>query len=267
MQTSLDAVGLAFAAGLAVVCALIFGAAPALQLARVDPLRALHSGARATARGYVRKTIMAAQVALALVVLIAAGLFFRSLREGRETDPGFRRDGVLLAQYDLTGRSVTQSSSREFARKVIEGLRALPDVEAVAIAQQVPLDIHGLPARTFTLEGRTPTDGAPDRALTNLVSPGYFTTLGIGLQGSDFVELDDTTTPAQAIVNDEFVRRYVDEGQAIGRRIVDRRQELRDRGRRREHRVRSVRRADAAVHLFLVPRSAGARGPDSRART
>ena len=98
---------------------------------------------------------MAIQVALALVVLIAAGLFLRSFIETRDTDPGFRREGVLLAAYDLTGR--TNRGRLRRARSpaaLLERLRALPAVEGAAIASSVPLDIHGLPSRVFTVEGR-----------------------------------------------------------------------------------------------------------------
>ena len=90
------------------------------------------------------------QVALAIIVLLVAGLFFRSFMETRDTDPGFRRDGVLLAAYDLSGRSADAAFNRDLAARALERLRALPGVEAAAIASSVPLDIHGLPSRVFT---------------------------------------------------------------------------------------------------------------------
>src|SRR5207244_7553904 len=102
-QTSIDAGGLAFAMLLGVICGVIFGIVPALQLAGVDPQAALRSGARLAGRSALRNGLMGAEVGLALVVLMAAGLFLRSFTEARETDPGFRREGVLLAAYDFTG--------------------------------------------------------------------------------------------------------------------------------------------------------------------
>ena len=152
-QTSLDATGLAFAMLLGVVSGLLFGLAPALQLARVDPQTALSSGSRTASRSAMRDALMAAQVGLALVVLMAAGLFIRSFTETRQTDPGFRREGVLLAAYDLSGRNLDGPVVRDFARRLLERLRALPNVESAAIAVSVPLDIHGLPMRAFTVEG------------------------------------------------------------------------------------------------------------------
>ena len=220
-SASVDIGSVAFALGLALFSALAFGAAPAFQLARVDPLRALHHGTRATSRAWLRRTMMATQVALALMVLIAAGLFFRNLRETRDIDPGFAREGVLLGRYDLTAQSVAASSSREFARRVLGSMRALPGVQAAAVAQQVPLDIHGLPLVSFRLEGRARTDGALDRALSNVVTPGYFRTMGIPLvTGADFVELDDRVADRQVIVNEAFVTRFLADAAPIGRTML-----------------------------------------------
>jgi predicted permease len=219
-QTSVDAAGLLFAILLGLACGLIFGTAPAVQLARVDPLRALRSGSGTGSRSHMRNILMGVEVALAMVVLVAAAFFFRNFRETRETDPGFRRDGVLLAAYDLSGRNLDDSSARMFTARLLDRLRTLPSVETAAIAAYVPLDIHGLPLRPFTLEGRARSDAAPDQALLNVVTPGYFRTMGIPFrEGRDFTDLNDSTAAPQAIVNEEFVRRYVGHAQTIGRSL------------------------------------------------
>src|SRR5207237_532382 len=115
------------------------------------------------------------------------------------------------------------SAARDFTRRLLGRLRALPAVEGAAIASAVPLDIHGLPLRTIEVEGRTHSDAAPDRALTNTVTPGYFRTMAIPfVGGGDFVDLDDTAAPPQAIVNEEFVRRFIGDGETIGRRVSSR---------------------------------------------
>jgi predicted permease len=197
----------------------IFGTAPAIQLARLDPQTVLRAGAPAPAPRGLRQLLMAVEVALAMIVLVTAGLFFQSFRETRD-DPGFRREGVLLAAYDLSGRNVEGPAAKDFAARLLARLRAQPGIEAAAISTQVPLDIHGLPLRTFALEGRARTDGAPDRVLSNVVTPGYFSTMGLAvLAGSDFADLTDTAAPAQAIVNEEFVRRYMDGAVALGRSV------------------------------------------------
>jgi len=219
-QTRVDALGLAFAMLLGIACGLAFGLAPALQLARVDPQSALRAGARGAGRSRMRNALMGTEVALALVVLVVAAIFFRSVHDTRDTDPGFRREGVLLAAYDLSGRGLDNAGTLAFATRLLDGLRALPGVEAAAIARSVPLDIHGLPLRAFTLEGRARTDGGSDQALTNTVTPGYFRTMGIPiLDGADFADLADATGPPQAVVNEEFVRRYLPDVQPLGRRL------------------------------------------------
>jgi predicted permease len=219
-QTGVDLVGLAFAMLLGITCGAIFGLAPALQLGRVDPQSALRSGASSEGRSRLRSTLVAAEVALALVVLVAAGLFWRRLGEARETDPGFRRDGVLLAAYDLTGRATDSASTRAFSTRLLDRLRALPGIEAASIASSVPLDIHGMPSRSFSLEGRARSDASEDQALYNVVTPGYFRTMGLALvDGKDFAELGDRTAAPQAIVNEAFVSRYLGTGQPLGRRL------------------------------------------------
>lgn len=222
-QTGVDAAGLAVAVALGVLCGLIFGIAPATQLAGVDPQRALRAGARTASRSRLRNALMAVEVALALIVLVVAAMFFRSFAETRDIDPGFRREGVLLAAYDLTGRNASDAAARDFAGKLLDRVRALPGVEAAAIATSVPLDIHGLPLRSFTIEGRARPDGAADQALSNTVTPGYWSTMGIPLlQGTDFAAFTDPAKPAQAIVNEEFVRRYLTGLEPLGRRLESR---------------------------------------------
>jgi predicted permease len=229
-QTNLDLGSLGFAAALGVACGLIFGAAPAAQLSRVNPQAALQSGSRNAGRSALRNVLMGVEVALALGVLLAAALFWRSFSETRDADPGFRREGVLLANYDYSGRNIGAAAARDFAARLLERLRALPGADAAAIAAAVPLDIHGLPLRSFTVEGRTPALSepkgrveGPDQALSNTVTPGYLRTMGIPLlAGNDLADLRDDALPPQVIVNEEFVRRFVGAGEAIGRRVENR---------------------------------------------
>jgi predicted permease len=225
--TKVDAFTLAFAMLLGAACGLIFSAPPALHLARLDPQNALRSGSNTPPRSRARKVLMGVEVGLASVVLIAAALFLQSFRSASQTDPRFRPEGVLLASYDLSGRNPTEVSNREFAARLLERLRSLPDVEAAAIATNVPLDLHGIPRRSFTVQGRVRTEPGQDQAICNTVTPGYFKVTGIPLlEGTDFADMRDTAAPPQAIVNEEFVRRYLNGANAIGRRIQTRTQSL-----------------------------------------
>ena len=220
-QTSLDAIGLAFAVVLGIGSGLLFGLAPALQLGRVDPQQALRSGSKSAGRSAVRDGLMAVQCGLALLVLVVAGLFFESFAETKGTDPGFRSEGLLLATYDLGPLSPTDDYTRQFATQVLDRLQRVPSVEAVAISNMMPLDIHGLPLRGFTIEGRAQTTEQQESALSNIVSPGYFKTMGIPIvAGGDFADMTDTALPPQVIVNEEFVRRDVAPAAPLGRRLT-----------------------------------------------
>jgi predicted permease len=220
-QTSLDALGLAFAVILGIGSGLLFGAAPALQLGRVDPQQALRSGSRSAGRSAVRDGLMALQCGLALLVLVVAGLFFQSFVETQDTDPGFRVEGLLLATYDLSGTVTSDEYPRQFATQLLERLHRVPAVQSAALANAMPLDIHGLPLRGFTLEGRAQDTAQRESALSNIVSPGYFKTMGIPVvAGEDFAEMADRSRPPQVIVNEEFVRRYIAPADPIGRMLT-----------------------------------------------
>ena len=220
-QTSLDLVGLAFAVVLGIGSGLLFGAAPAFHLGRIDPQQALRSGSRSAGRSAVRDGLMALQCGLALLVLVVAGLFFESFVESRDTNPGFRVEGLLLATYDLGPGAPTDAYAGQFARDLLDRLRRVPSVESVALSNAMPLDIHGLPIRGFTVEGRAQTTAQQEQALSNIVSPGYFRTMGIAfVAGEDFAEMMDASAPPQVIVNEEFVRRYVAPSDPLGRRLV-----------------------------------------------
>jgi predicted permease len=226
-QTGIDGVTVLFAAALGLASALMFGLPAALHLSRSSAassgrLRASASASQAPTRSGLRDVLMAVEVALAVIVLGVAALFLRSFADTQSIDPGFRRDGTVLAAYDLRGRSRSIAPDRTiaFAAALTERLRALPGVEAAAIAGSIPLDIHGMPSRAFTLEGRGRSDGRDDTATTNTVTPGYFKTMGIPIvEGRDFTDLLDPQTAAEAMVNAEFVRHYLGDRAAIGRTI------------------------------------------------
>jgi macrolide transport system ATP-binding/permease protein len=219
-RSSVDIFALAFAIFLGASCGLIFSAAPAIYLARLDPQAGLRSSFITAPRSRGRKALMGVEVGLAMAVLIAAALFLQSFRAASRVDPRFQPQGILLGAYDLIGRNPDEASEREFAARLLERLSALPDVAAAAIATNVPLDLHGIPARQFTVEGHVRTKPGQDRAIFNTVTPGYFQVMSIPLvEGSDFAGLQDRAAPAQAIVNEEFVRHYLNGADAIGRRI------------------------------------------------
>ena len=226
-QTRIDAISLLFAMTLGVASGLLFGAAPAAHLARTDPQSAFREATRGAGRSRLRHGLMGVQVALAVIVLLVAGMFLRSVVETRGVDPGFDRDGVVLAAYDLSGRTADAAFSRGLATRTLDRLHALPAVAGAAIASSIPLDIHGLPSRMFTVDGHARSDAGFDEAVANIVTPGYFAVMAIPfVAGGDFAPLTDAAAPRQAIVNEEFVRRYVPTGEPLGRQVRTRGQDF-----------------------------------------
>jgi predicted permease len=226
-QTEMDGGGLLFALALGVLSGVLVGIGPAWQLSRLEPQSVFRTAVRTAGRSGLRNTLMALQVGLAVIVLVVAGLFLRSFQETRTTDPGFRQEGVLLAAFDFSGRPSAQASAKTMAGRLLDELAAMPGVDAAAIASSVPLDLHGLPSRTFTVDGRRRADGDMDTALANTVTPGYFATLDIALlAGRDFTALTSQAESFELVVNEAFVRRYVDSvaplETAVGRTVQSR---------------------------------------------
>ena len=221
-HTAVDGITLAFAIALGIVCGVIIGLPAGLMLSRVSPAASLRTGGGVGSASTLRESFLAIEVGLAVVVLVVAAAFVKNFNDTRTSDPGFMRDGLLLATYDVRGRnrSVTSESIREFSARVIETLRQDGTIESAALATSVPLDIHGMPSRMVTVEGRTRTDGQLDRALTNTVSPGYFETMRIDLvEGRDFSGLRDPREATEAIVNEAFVRQLIAPRAAIGLQV------------------------------------------------
>jgi predicted permease len=222
-ETSVDGTTIAFAMGLAALSGVVFGLVPALHLSRLDPHPSLRRGSSTAARSRLRYALVMAEVTLAITVLIASGLFIRDFMATRHEDPGFRRDGVLLAGIDLSGRGMTDEAVRQFDASIVQRLAAVPSIESVALASSVPLDLHGMPTRVFTVEGHERSDDGFDETFSNTVTPGYFDVMGIPfVAGHDFVPLTDTAAPPQVIVSAAFVRRYLNGADALGRRVETR---------------------------------------------
>ena len=220
----LNAVGCAFSVLLGIACGLLFGLAPALQLTRADVNPALKVGGRgagAAPRHRLRDLLVAAEVAIALIVLVLAGLFLKSFRNAHTVDPGFDTRGVLLGSFDLAAKGYDQKAARAFVRELLPRLQSTPGVAAATVATFVPLEVRGLPKKSFAILGQAPASGRPDAALFGSVAPGYFQTLGIPLvDGADFVDLNNETKPPEVIVNQEFARRYWPGVSPLGRKLV-----------------------------------------------
>lgn len=212
---------LGFALGAALLSALVFGLIPALRAARPDLVPALKndtvSGARA---GFLRRSFVAAQVGLSLVLAVAAGLFLRSLGEAAEIDPGFDPAGVVTTSFDLALDGYEESDGRRFLEDLTERLEALPGLESAAVARDLPMDLssHG---NAVYPEG---WQGSEEESYLgtdfNVVTPAYFETLSIlTLGGRVFAARDRPGAPKVAVVSSTFAERVWPGESPLGRRI------------------------------------------------
>ena len=206
---------MAFTCALAVATTIVFGLAPAMRATRDGTAAAMKAGGRGmtNARFGLRRTLVAAQVALSLVLIVGALLFVRTLRNLATLDPGFRQEGVLVANFDVRNARVPPARQVAFDRELRERLAGLPGIETAA-------SVYIVPTSGSAWNDRVVVQGVVQKTLTfdNRVSPGFFKMLGIPLvAGRDFDERDTTAGPMVAIVNESFAGKILDTKEPIGR--------------------------------------------------
>jgi predicted permease len=202
---------------------LLFGLVPALQASKPNLIPALkdEGAMRSDGAGFkgARRTLIVAQVALSVVVLVGAGLLLRSLGKLFAISPGYNPDNVLVAEFELPMTKYDGARSEAFYQQLLDRLRALPDVQSVATARFTPLS-GAVGLSTFKIEGQSVKPEEGTTTDTNTVSAGYHELMGIQLlQGRSFTEQDRKGSPPVAVVNEAFARRYFPDGQALGKRV------------------------------------------------
>ena len=223
LDTSFDWRVLGFALLVTIISGLAAGVVPAIRGTRVAPTDALKAQARSVGaagrRGaLVGKSLVTAQIAFCLLLLIVAGLFVRSMQSLLRTDVGYDREHLLVARLDVRSLGYSNEQRQALYDRVLERLRAVPGVMSASISLNGPL---GTSERTGSLavEGHTPSPG--ERLLTNeeIVTAGYFDNVGLRIvNGRDFSAEDRHTGVQNSIVNETFVRRFFPDGNALGKR-------------------------------------------------
>jgi putative ABC transport system permease protein len=214
---------LAFTLGLSLITGLVFGAVPAWQLAWTDPSHALKEGSRgSSALGRsLRRGLVVAEVALAIVLLVGAGLMLRSFARLQHVDLGFRTDRLLSGRVSLWGPRYRDPAPRvDFFSRVVNGLEAQPGVEAAAAIGA--LFLSSTPNSTnFSIEGRP--DFAPEEAVevpTDAITPNYFKVMGVPIRrGRAFDDRDSATAETVAIINETMARQFWGDKDPLGQRI------------------------------------------------
>lgn len=210
---------------ISILAALIFGVLPALRSSNLPVQTVLKEEASSVSVAFhkasLSSSLVVAQIALSLLLLVCAGLFTRTLQKAQNSDPGFDPDQVLLAGYELAPAGYSRDSAVAFDRQLLAKLTALRGVESVTLADFSPLSFS-IHSEFFQLEGYVPQPHESMEISDALAGPNYFHTLRTTLiSGRDFTDQDDRQSQAVAIVNQVLADRYWPGQDVIGKRIFD----------------------------------------------
>jgi predicted permease len=203
---------------------LVVGTMPALRAARTNVITVLHEGGRGSSSGprrqLARNSLVAAQVAGSLVLLIVAGLFIRSLGKAQEIELGFNPDHVLNLSVDVEQVGYKEPRGREFFREIESRIQAMPGVASVAQAFTIPLGYISSDDRIWIESHPLEAGQQPAEIGYNTISPTYLDTLQIPLlRGRRFTEADGEKAPAVAIINQNMAKKFWPNEDALGKRF------------------------------------------------
>lgn len=215
---------LGFTIGVSVLTGIVFGLVPALNASKLDVNEALKEGGRASTGGIgrhrVRSLLVVSEIALALVLLIGAGLLIKSIWTLRAIDPGFNPENLLTMRIELPESRYKEIPKQiQYRDRALESVNAIPGVQAAMISE---LPMTDRLMHNFVIDGRPPLQPGEEPELeTRTVAGDYFRTMGIPvLQGRDFTAEDRVDSPPVGLVNQSFVREYFPDENPIGARIA-----------------------------------------------
>ena len=233
LSTTPDVRILLFASAVALLTGVIFGLAPALQCTRPDVAPTLKDNVGGIVGGgnvRFRKTLVAAQVTLSLLLLVGAGLFIRSLRNLRDLGPGFPAENLVSFNVDPSLNGYDAERAKAFYRQLSDSIGAVPGVRSVGLASMRILENNEWD-NWVTVEGYRPKAAETPDPYMNSIGPGYFATLGVPiLAGRDFTPKDtqtvqhgpkpDNIVATVVLVNEKFARRFFGSPEkALGRHV------------------------------------------------
>ncbi|MDB4908897.1 MAG: permease [Gemmatimonadetes bacterium] len=220
-DASLNAPVLAFTAGLALLCGVVFGLVPALRASRTDlqsTLRASGNRGGGGVRERLRSALVVAEIAVALVLLTGAGLLVRSAMLLQQVPPGFSTDNIIVGGIALPqARYATDAAKAAAFAELVANAASVPGVEAAALVSRIPVGGRGYDCGV-SVEGAA--SSATVDANVRSATPGFFSALGIPLlQGRTFAATDAVASPAVVTINASLAKRLFGGASAIGRRI------------------------------------------------
>ena len=242
-QVRLDRGTLLFVAGLSFLTALIFGLAPALQFSKPNLSNCLKEASQtatgSSTRRRLRGALVISEIALALVLLIGAGLLIRSLAALLKTDPGFAAENLVALQTFVGDRYRKPDERAAYAQQVVEKMESTPGVRAIGVTTALPFFESSIDSSfPFTVEGRpAPPTGQEPTAFATIANNDYFAVMGVPLvRGRLFSEFDKTGSTPVVMINETMARRHFRDEDPVGRKIT----------------VRQMRRGQSAPLTFEI---------------
>ena len=220
-QLQIDAGVLLFTSVISIGVALAFGLIPALQASKQDLRESMQETSGSTASPYARRLLsglVVIEVALALVLLVGAGLMTRSFSKLLQVNPGFDPNNVVAARVLLPTTKYQRATQVRFYEDVIERMRRAPGVMNASAVSAMPLhDVGAAGALPFNVEGQQPPPTEDPLADVRIVAPGYFETMKIQLLAGRFLdERDDEKAPRTSVINQTMARRYFPDRSPLG---------------------------------------------------
>jgi predicted permease len=220
LDLSLDLPVLAFTMAVAAATGILFGIVPAWRSGQVDPQDAMRRAGRGTVgntRHTVQRTLVAGQLALSLVLVVAAGLLMGSFRRLNGTDPGFNRHGVLLVNANWSSLRVDTARQQALPRQILERVRALPGVRSATASLVTPISGSGW-ADGIQVDGFVPKSARETVVWLNAVSDGFLDVFETDLiAGRDLTPQDRRGAQLVALVNQSLARRFFGDVTPIGK--------------------------------------------------
>jgi macrolide transport system ATP-binding/permease protein len=223
IEASVNIRVLAFSLMVVAAATMVFGLIPALQGSRtrlMQAVRASRASSSTPGRARLRSALVVAQVALALVLLVCAGLFLRTLSNAYDVDPGFTRRNAVLATFDLSALRLDATKGRALLDEILARVATVPGVERVSASTLVPLSVGGGSDTSPAIDGYTPDENEEVVVYYGMVTEGYFDTLGIPLvAGRAIDERDRASSEPAVVINETMARRYWAGREAVGGRL------------------------------------------------
>ena len=222
-EITLNLTVLLFTVLVTAVTGIFFGLAPAVQASRVNLTEALNSARNSIAIGWgsrFRRLLVVTEFTLALVLMIGAALLIQSLFRLQRVNPGFSSDKTLTMEVSLPSNKYPRDRRPGFYQELFQRIKALPGVEAVAVARHLPLSGDNMNF-AFDIESRPSPEGTAPGADCRFVTSEYFKLLGVRLvQGRVFADSDGPAAPAVLLINQTLAKQYFLNENPIGQRLV-----------------------------------------------